>query len=177
MEQVLGEIRLWSGSLTPKNWMLCHGQELPIFSFQALYSVLGTTFGGDGKHTFKLPDLRGRTPVSTGANAGEKEFSLGEYYGQEGVSLTEAEMPKHTHTMYVSDSESTISTPKGAAFGVGANNGYRPSNAQNDVTLGAESVSTAGVGDIHNNMMPSLGLNFIIATEGTYPPRPPEGDS
>lgn len=162
-EPFLSEIRLFSFSFAPKGWALCNGQLLPINQNQALFSLLGTTYGGDGRVNFALPDLRGRAPVHTGDGV-----MLGERGGEQAHTLSIAELPAHTHVVQGSSATATLNTP--------VNNLWATSNltpyTDNLSALGAMqagSVTNAGGSQPHLNMQPFLTLNFCIALQGIFP--------
>jgi microcystin-dependent protein len=160
-EPFLSEIRLTSFSFAPRGWALCNGQLLPINQNQALFSLLGTTFGGDGRVNFALPDLRGRTPVHVGDGT-----TLGQRGGEEAHTLTLAELPAHAHLSGTGD-QATSSDPAGAALASKPRRGtaiYAPSS--NAVANGA---AAAGGGQAHLNMQPYLVLSFVIALQGIFP--------
>jgi len=164
-EPFLGEIRIMSFAFAPKGWALCNGQLLPINQNQALFALLGTTYGGDGRVTFALPDLRARTPIHTGNG-----HATGERAGEQAHTLSLAEMPAHTHGLHAVGSIGTTPAPNGnmlaTAKGLTA---YAPPA---DLTpLSSASVATAGGGQAHPNMQPFLTLNFCIALQGIFPAR------
>jgi microcystin-dependent protein len=162
-EPFLAEIRLMSFVFAPKGWALCNGQLLPINQNQALFSLLGTTYGGDGRVNFALPDLRGRVPIHVGNG-----HTLGERGGEQAHTLTVAELPGHTHAVQASTSATGGSaTPNNNVFG-GANNAYHaPSQALS--ALNALTVTTTGGGQPHLNMQPFVTLSFCIALQGIFP--------
>jgi microcystin-dependent protein len=163
---------MFAGNFPPRGWQFCQGQILSIAQNTALFSILGTTYGGNGQTTFALPDLRGRYPMQQGQGPGLAPRTLGEQGGSENVTLISTQMPAHNHTLNVSSQAGDTETPVGtvlAADGTGANLLYRapPVNGtMNPATIGA-----AGGSQPHNNMSPFLCLNFIIAMEGIYPSR------
>ena len=157
----LSEIRLMSFVFAPKEWALCNGQLLPINQNQALFSLLGTTFGGDGRVNFALPDLRARTPIHVGGG-----HTLGERGGEQAHTLSIAELPTHTHVLNGSNTPAEINTPDNAYLAL-ANNAYTP--AGNLVALSAGSVTNVGGSQAHLNMQPFLALNFCIALIGIFP--------
>lgn len=160
-EPFLGEVRMMSFGFAPRGWALCNGQLLPINQNQALFSLLGTNFGGNGTTTFALPDLRGRVPIHVGNG-----HTLGERAGEQAHTLTIPEMPVHVHTAQASNAVGTTSTPTGNLI---ANflNGYGP--AANLTTLASVEVSNNGGSQPHENMQPFLTINFSIALQGIFP--------
>lgn len=165
MEPYLGEIRLVSFPFAIKGWALCNGQLLPINQNQALFSLLGTMYGGNGQTTFALPDLRGRMPVHGSENQGASG-------GAEAVALTQAEMPAHAHQLQASDNTTHATSPAGRAFGSVEQNGlnmFRPLDGT--AALHPNSVTNAGGGAPHNNMQPYAVSNFQIALVGIFPSR------
>jgi microcystin-dependent protein len=173
-EPYIGEIRPISISYAPKGWAFCTGQLLPINSYQALYSLLGTTYGGNGTTTFGLPDLRSRVPVGAGTGTGLGSYVLGQVGGAEGTTLQVAQLPAHTHqvtgTMQTAELGDPTS-PKNNYLTADANPQYgTPANA----TMGATVQGTAnlaGGNQPHENRQPVLGLNYVIALQGIYPSR------
>jgi microcystin-dependent protein len=159
----LGEIRIISFSYAPKGWALCDGQLLPINQNQALYSLLGAMYGGDGQTTFALPDLRGR--AATHAGMGLTQGSSG---GQTTVTLTIRHMPTHSHTIIPVDAPGISSDPSSNLLAKSAGHIYG-SNPATD--LASSSLASAGSGQPHQNMQPSLVLNFMIALQGMFPSR------
>lgn len=161
-EPFLSEIRLFSFNFAPKGWALCNGQLLPINQNQALFSLLGTQFGGDGRTNFALPDYRGRTPVHVGMG-----FTLGQRGGATSHTVTVAELPSHTHAVRASTSSGTGTTvPAGRYLGRG-NNVY--SDAPPTTTLAPTAVGPVGGSQPHLNMQPFLALTFCIALHGIFP--------
>jgi microcystin-dependent protein len=160
-EPFLAEIRLMSFGFAPKGWALCNGQLLPINQNQALFSLLGTTYGGDGRVTFALPDLRGRTPIHMGAGHTE-----GERGGEQSHTLSISEVPTHTHVLNGDSVAADTNVPTGGYL-ASINNGYGP--AQNLVALGAAALENVGGSQPHQNMQPFLTLNFCIALQGIFP--------
>jgi microcystin-dependent protein len=158
----MSEIRLMSFNFAPKNWALCNGQLLPINQNQALFSLLGTTYGGNGQTTFALPNLQGRVPLHMGS-----AFVLGELGGEQAHTLLVSEMPQHFHSINVSTSTSGgIDNPAGNFLG-GANNLYHAPVAQDVMSPGT--IGNAGGSQPHNNMQPYLTLSFCIALQGVFP--------
>lgn len=165
-QKFLGEIRIVAFTFPPRGWAFCDGQVLPINQNQALFSLLGTTYGGNGQTTFALPDLRGRVPIHTGAGT-----QLGEAAGVEGVTLSQAQIPGHTHSLAVSSQRASLDDPTGAHWAADGSVS-RYSAGTPDTTMAAGLVSTAGNSQPHENRQPSLALNFAIALDGIYPSRP-----
>jgi microcystin-dependent protein len=161
----LGELALVPYTFAPKGWAFCNGQLLPINQNQALFALLGTTYGGDGKVTFALPDLRGRVPISSGQGPGLENYSLGQTGGAERVTLTAAEMPQHSHALNVHSGKSLQTTPAGNVL---ANGSVYTSAAPNGAAA-AHAVASAGSGQPHDNRQPYLTLNWIIALQGVWP--------
>lgn len=161
-EPFLGEIRLMSIAYPPDGWALCNGQLLPINQNQALFSLLGTTYGGNGQTTFALPNLQGRVPIHRGNGHG-----LGDAAGEQAHTLTTAELPQHTHVVRASSvATGGTATPTGNHLG-GGNNVYRDGGAT--VALHGQTVGGVGGGQAHLNMQPFLTMSFCIAIEGIFP--------
>ncbi|MFI5913154.1 phage tail protein [Dactylosporangium sp. NPDC051541] len=158
----LGEIRLLTANYAPNGWALCNGQLLAIAQNQALFAILGTTYGGDGVTTFALPDLRCRLPVHFG-----QSYVSGQRGGTETVTLTAAQMPAHTHVPRAA-ATGTQNAPTGNVWAP-LTGGYA---ASADTTLAAVCVASAGGGQPHDNLPPYLTLTFIVALTGIFPPRP-----
>jgi len=169
MEPFIGEIRMFAGNYAPRGWALCDGQTLDIASHTQLYSILGATYGGDGRTNFKLPDLRGRVPVHQGQGPGLSNNHLGMMGGAEKVSLTVNEMPKHSHTVMSSDDPADIPTPMNNLLSAGDHNHYSHTNPGS--AMHPQMISDAGGGMEHNNMQPYLVINYIIALVGIHPSR------
>src|SRR5512142_443269 len=157
----LGEIKIMAFGYAPKGWALCNGQTLPINQNQALFALLGTTYGGDGRTTFALPDLRGRVPIHMGNGHSE-----GEKGGEAAHTLSAAEMPMHTHVPLGSSSDAGLTSPAGNLWSATPGGGYESSPA---TTLNPASVTSAGGSQAHDNMSPYLALNFCIALQGVFP--------
>jgi len=164
-EPFLSETRIMSFSFAPKGWAMCNGQLLPINQNQALFSLLGTTFGGDGRVNFALPDLRGRTPIHVGSG-----HTLGERAGEQAHTLSIAELPTHTHVLKGTSQGVTTNIPaSGNALGNTApNQAYNNSN-KNLTAMNPGSITNAGGSQAHLNMQPFLTLNFCIALQGIFP--------
>lgn len=164
-EPFLSETRIMSFSFAPKGWAMCNGQLLPINQNQALFALLGTTFGGDGRVNFALPDLRGRTPIHVGNG-----HTLGERAGEQAHTLSIQELPQHTHVLKSTNQAVTTNIPaSGNALGNTApNQAYNNSN-KNLTAMNPGSITNAGGSQAHLNMQPFLTLNFCIALQGVFP--------
>jgi microcystin-dependent protein len=168
----VAEIRIFTGNFAPKGWALCDGQLMPISQNTALFSLLGTTYGGDGKSNFALPNLQGSAPLQAGQGPGLSLRDLGETGGEQNVTLLQTEMPAHTHAVQCVSAGGGTNSPQNANWaggGRGAPPMYTPP-AQN-AQMNAFATSITGGNLPHNNMPPYLGLTFIIALQGVFPPR------
>ena len=163
-EPFTAEIRIFAGNFAPRGWAFCDGQLLPISQNTALFSLIGTTYGGDGRSTTALPDLQGRAPMHPGRGPGLTSRRLGERGGAEMISLSEAQLPSHTHTIHATQTGSAT-TPVNSFM----EDLYYHSDAA-DESSGA-GVSYTGGSQAHNNLQPYLAMNFIIALQGLYPSR------
>lgn len=176
MDCYLGEIRMFAGNYAPENWALCNGALLPISTNEALFSLLSTTYGGDGQTTFGLPDLRGRTPIGQGQGVGLTNRVLGQKDGVEEVILLGTDMPAHGHTYSASTTAATTPTA-GPAVMSGAMAGLQTQYLMPSAAISSSpafdnaSIQSTGGNQPHENMMPSLGVTFIISLIGTYPMR------
>jgi microcystin-dependent protein len=169
----VAEMRIFGFNFAPKGWAFCNGQLLPISQNTALFSLLGTTYGGDGKSTFALPGIQGNVPMHPGQGQGLSLRDLGEEGGVQAVTLQQTEMPIHTHgvqaapTFVAGDTNIVV----GNAFAKSSQgNVYTP--AANLTQMSSSEVTPTGGSQPHNNMMPTLTLNFCIALQGVFPPRP-----
>jgi len=169
-EPFVAEIRIFAGNFAPRGWAFCNGQLLPISQNTALFSLIGTTYGGDGRTTTALPDLQGRAPMHPGRGPGLTARRLGERGGVETVTLSEAQMPNHNHTVEGSVRTGNQDDPNGQypAIGVGATLWGAASNL---VAMASQALPDTGGSQAHNNMQPYLTMNFIIALVGLYPSR------
>ncbi len=167
-EPFLAEIRIFAGNFAPRGWAFCNGQLLPIAQNTALFSLIGTTYGGDGRTTTALPNHKGRAPMHPGRGPGVTARRLGQKGGTETVTLTEAQMPEHTHRLTGTGEDIGATTPCNNSLAVG-NALYSPSS--DGTTMANASLPNAGGSLAHNNVQPFLTLNFIIALVGLYPSR------
>ncbi|NND33137.1 MAG: phage tail protein [Saprospiraceae bacterium] len=168
-EPFLAEVRMVGFNFAPRGWAFCDGQILPISQNQSLYSLLGTTYGGDGRTSFALPDLRGRTPIHEGSSNGSNH-SLGQKSGEETHTLNAAEMPQHTHQLKGTSDAGSVPSPSGNHFADTApGEFYHPPG--NLVSAASTTVTNVGGGQAHNNMQPYLVVNFCIALQGLFPSR------
>lgn len=167
-EPFIGEIRLFSFGTVPRGWAPCNGQIMQVNTNQALFTVLGNRFGGDGKDTFALPDLRGRTPVDV-----SPEYPIGTAGGEAEHTLTINEIPEHTHEAYGDSGAANAPlkpSPSGNVWGTTA--ASRPIYASSsNVKMNPEAIGSAGGGQAHNNMQPYTAVSFCIALQGIYPPK------
>lgn len=178
MENYLGEIRIFAGNFAPQGWLFCQGQLLAINQNNALYALLGTTYGGDGQNTFGLPDLRGRAIVGAGQGPGLSPYQIGQAAGQESVTLTTPQLPVHQHPVQgsvraitgaagqASPSQAYFGDKGGSTYQSGASTGALAPNAVSGQT------NPTGDGQPHANLQPLLATNYIIATEGIFPSQP-----
>jgi microcystin-dependent protein len=168
----VAEVRIFTGNFAPTGWAQCNGQLMPISQNTALFSLLGTTYGGDGKSTFALPNLQGSAPMQQGQGPGLSLRDLGEIGGEQNVTLLQTEMPAHSHGVQCVSAGGGTNSPTNAFWaggGRGAPPMYTPLAA--NVNMSPLATSIAGSSLPHNNMMPYLGLTFIIALQGVFPAR------
>jgi microcystin-dependent protein len=173
-DQFVGEIRIVPFNFAPVGWALCDGQLLAISQNTALFSLLGTYYGGDGRSTFALPNLQGSTPMNQGNGAGLTPRILGEVGGETAVTLLVSAMPSHTHTAKNAAASNAGTPGPTVTFGGGGRGkapAYAPASTQNAAQLMQRAVSLTGGNQPHNNMPPYLTLNFVIALQGIFPPR------
>ena len=166
----VAEIRIFPFNFAPKGWAWCDGQLMPLSQNTALFSLLGTTYGGNGKSNFALPDLQGRAPMHPGQGPGLSLHDLGETGGSDTVTLLESEMPAHSHGWQVSVAEALQNDPNGQNYGGGTGiNLYAVPGAT--VSMAPESLTPTGGDQPHNNLQPYLTFYFCIALQGVFPPR------
>lgn len=168
----VAEIRIFPFNFAPKGWAFCDGQLLPLSQNTALFSLLGTTYGGDGKSTFSLPDLQGSAPLHPGQGSGLSQYDLGQMSGSPDVTLLVSEIPIHTHTLQAFATPADLKEPQAGAVLTRSNNGaIYNTTISNLVQMAPQALTPAGGSLPHNNMMPYLTLNFCIALQGVFPPR------
>lgn len=169
-EPFVGEIRMFAGNFAPRGWAFCDGQLLAVSQNDALFSLLGTIYGGDGRTTFGLPDLRGRIPIHAGTGPGLSNRRLGAKSGSEAVTLTVNQLPSHTHSMQATTNSSTTASPTNNVLAKTATFDAFTSDTPT-INLNTASISSVGGSRSHTNLMPALCINFIIALTGIYPSR------
>lgn len=169
-EPFIAEIRIFAGNFAPRGWAFCDGQLLPVSQNTALFSLIGTTYGGDGRTTTGLPNLQDRAPMHAGHGPGLTDRRLGQNGGAETASLSEAQMPNHSHTLRATVSRGSASQPQGNAFNrsVGDSAYHTPTNLTG---MSSAMAPNTGGSQAHTNLQPYLTLNFIIALVGLYPSR------
>lgn len=171
-ECFVGEIRMFGGNFAPVNWAQCDGQTLSISQNDVLFSLIGTTYGGDGINTFKLPDMRGRIPIHMGTGPGLTTRIIGQAFGAESVVLNTGGMPQHTHALYASSSDGTSNNPAGNVLAGSTQTVLiYTSTSTAPITMSSSALGVAGGNTAHPNMMPTQCVNFIIALAGIYPSR------
>jgi microcystin-dependent protein len=173
MNPFIGQIILFGGNFAPLGWSLCHGQLISIASNSALFSILGTTCGGDGVSTFGLPDLRSRVPLQAGAGPGLSTYILGVKGGTASVTLTSSQMPSHHHTLAASAEPASSSDPTGAvpAKSAGLSGETLIYGSTPSTTMSSSAIQNAGESQSHENRQPTIAMNYIIAMVGVYPSR------
>jgi len=169
-EPFIGEIRVFGFNFPPRGWATCAGQLLPIAQNTALFSILGTNFGGNGTTNFALPNLQANVPLHVGAGPGLTPRTVGETGGVPQVTLNVAEMPAHTHAANCNSGHGTSYDPANAVWAADAG-GAREYAAGSNVTMAANALAATGGGQSHSNLQPYLAVNFCIALQGIYPPR------
>lgn len=163
----IAEVKIFAGNFAPRGYAFCNGQLLPIAQNTALFSLVGTIYGGDGRSTFGLPNLQGRAAMHWGNGPGLTPRQIGSSGGTATVSLSEAQMPSHNHTLQASPS----ATSAAPASSVGLGNAAMYNTGGTAVAMASQALGSTGGGQPHNNMQPFLGINFIIALQGIYPSR------
>lgn len=170
----LGEVKMFAGTYAPQDFALCNGAMLTVQQYAALFSLLSTTFGGNGVTTFGIPDLRSRVPVGQGQGTNLTMRVLAQAGGMEGVTLAIADIPAHTHTMMAATNNANNQSPANAYLGTmaGGDEQFGPAVTANLRPMSSSVVGYAGTNSAHNNIMPSLPISFMICTQGLYPQRP-----
>ncbi|HEU0130073.1 MAG TPA: tail fiber protein [Mycobacteriales bacterium] len=172
VEPFLAEIRIFGFNFPPTGWAYCNGQLMPISQNTALFALLGTFYGGDGKSTFALPNMQGNAPMHPGQGPGLSTHSLGEVGGTPTVTLLQSEIPAHSHTVNSSSTPANVSTPTPTTV-IARSKGQTAYAAPNNLTpMAFQTLAPTGGDFPHNNLMPYLVLNFCIALQGVFPPRP-----
>ena len=171
MNPFVAEIRMFAGNFAPTGWAECNGQLLPLSQNTALFSLLGTFYGGDGKSTFALPDLQGSAPMHQGSGSGLSQRFLGEKSGSETITLLQSEMPLHNHIANAKTSLGNSQTPAGQTW-AGSNNAKQYVNTAPNTPMSPQALSPTGGDQPHNNLQPYLVVTFIIALQGVFPQRP-----
>jgi len=170
-EPFIAEIRIFAGNFAPRGWAFCNGQLLPISQNTALFSLIGTTYGGDGRSTTALPNLQGRAPMHPGRGPGLTSRRLGQLGGDQTVTLSEAQMPSHNHRLRASEEDGAQVSPDMNALPGAGNDMYRAPAGANLGAMASETLPNTGGSQAHNNMQPYLAMYFIIALVGLYPSR------
>jgi microcystin-dependent protein len=165
----LGEIRIFAGNFAPQGWAICDGRVLSVADNQELYALIGGSYGGNGRTTFALPDLRSRVPIHFGTGPGLSPRALGSMGGDETVTLTQEELPPHTHTPRANNDGGSSDRPVGDFWPRSTTSTQFGDPSTANTTLNAEAVAKSGKKQAHDNMLPYLPLNFIIALQGVYP--------
>lgn len=174
-EPFTAEIRIFAGNFAPRSWAFCDGQLLPISQNTALFSLIGTTYGGDGRTTTALPNMQGRAPMHPGRGPGLTSRRLGQKVGVSEVTLTQAQMPNHSHTQTAFPGSRTgrgnSDTVAESQLAFAQSGNHFATSPSGNVSMSSDSISGNGGSQPHNNLQPYLGMNFIIALQGLYPSR------
>lgn len=170
-EPFIAEVRIFAGNFAPRGWAFCNGQLLPISQNTALFSLIGTTYGGDGRTTTALPNLQGRAVMHPGNGPGLTSRRLGETGGVETVTITEAQMASHNHSVQATNSTANSTSPANALFGRSSEGESLYQNPVSSALVDGPLTENRGGGQAHNNMQPHLVVNYIIALVGIYPSR------
>lgn len=171
-DQFVAEIRIFAGNFAPRGWAFCQGQLLPISQNTALFSLIGTFYGGDGRTTFALPDLQGNSPLGQGSGPGLTTRFVGEIGGSATVTLIATELPQHVHAVNASSAGGLLPAPPGNLWATpGAARGLKAYEATGGAAMAPAAISNSGSSQPHNNRIPYLCLSFIIALQGIFPAR------
>ena len=162
---------MFAGNFAPNGWMFCEGQTLPISENDALFTLIGTTYGGDGQETFNLPNLASRVPIHMGTGPDGVNYQLGEAAGTESVTLSVQQIPNHTHAFVASTANGTATNPGGSVLAASVSSVQPLIVGTGSDPMSGNSITPQGGSQPHNNMMPYLVLNFIIALQGIFPSR------
>ena len=171
MDPFIAEVRIFAGNFAPKGWATCDGQILPISQNTALFSLVGTNYGGDGRSTFGLPNLQGRAAMNAGAGPGLTPRHLGETSGTETVTLDLTQIPSHNHNLLAANDVGDTNQPADNTFARSSGASVYSPAGPKVVAMSPVALTAVGSGQAHNNMQPYLALTFIIAMQGVYPPR------
>jgi len=170
-EAFTGEIRLFAGDFAPRGWQFCDGQLIAISQNEVLFSLLGTLYGGDGRSTFALPDMRGRVSIHQGTGIGLTTRPMGQRMGLESVTIIDETMPTHSHILQATNTEAKYANPVGKILANASNKFYDDGEETTTVSLSSEAVGNSGDTESHINMMPCLCVNYIICLNSIYPNR------
>lgn len=165
----VGEIRMFGGNYPPRGWAFCNGQELPIQKYQALFAVIGTTYGGDGRTTFALPNLQAAVPVGAGQGGGLSNRPLGQRGGQAAVPLNFQQLPPHSHLAASSEAKGNQKSPAGRVWSASADGAPVYASGAPNATMKPDALAFAGEGKPHNNLPPYQCVSYVIALEGFFP--------
>ncbi len=172
MDAYLGEIRTFAGNFAPRGWQLCNGALFPISQYSPMFSILGNMYGGDGKVTFAVPDLRGITPIHQGQGTGLTEWEVGQTDGSDTNSILVSNLPNHNHLVNACTAAGDSEDPTGNIFGGRGKNDFDLTNTTPNGTMSPLTITPTGQSIPYNNMQPYLTLNYIICFEGIFPMRP-----
>lgn len=171
MDPLLGEVKLFAGNFPPRGWAFCDGQLLPISQNSALFSILGTIYGGDGRSTFALPDLRGRAPIGPRQGPGLTPYREGQKGGQEYVTLTTNQIPSHSHSLRATTTVGTSNDPTSKVLGNTDLFDNEYASVSPNTSMSSSAIGNTGGGQSHENRQPFLAINYIIALQGVFPSR------
>lgn len=165
----VGEIRMFAGNFPPVGWMFCSGQLIAIAEYDTLYTLIGTTYGGDGQSTFRLPDLQSRVPIHNGTSSSSRNFMLGELGGVENVTLNTPQIPQHNHALLATTNLADTANPANAQFSTNPPGSKMYSSGTPTVPLNTNTITPTGGSQPHDNLQPYLCISFIISLYGVYP--------
>jgi microcystin-dependent protein len=168
----LAEIRMFAGNFAPTNWATCNGQIIPLQQNTALFSLIGTSYGGNGQSNFALPNMAGSAPLAAGNGAGLSQYVIGDQSGSSGVTLLQTEMPAHNHSLMAVGQDPNSATAQGNELARSSNvTAYLPPGSGSPIPMSPQAISSTGGSQSHNNLQPYLALTFIIALRGVFPQR------